>query len=115
IIENHKERGDNEPLLINKSTVKDILISCGVNEKHISDFEAKYDEAFGENTELSPQNIIDKSRFELRTCDALVKIDPERSDVVETRIIDGTKYILIRADGGVEVNGVNIKINTEKE
>ena len=70
----------------------------------------KYDEAFGENAELSPQNIIDKNNFQLRTPDVIVKVDPSKSDVVETRVIDGTKYILIRADNDVEVNGVNIKI-----
>ena len=30
---------------------------------------------------------------------------------VQTRMIDGSKYILIRADEGVEVNGVNIAIS----
>ena len=40
----------------------------------------------------------------------VVKVNPERSDLIETRVIDGSRYILIRADEGVEVNGVNISI-----
>ena len=48
--------------------------------------------------------------FELRTPDVVVKVNPERSDLIETRVIDGLRYILIRADEGVEVNGVNIAI-----
>ena len=39
-----------------------------------------------------------------------IRVNPERSDLVETRTIDGARYILIRADEGVEVNGVNILI-----
>ena len=39
-----------------------------------------------------------------------IQVNPERSDLVETRIIDGVKYILIRAEEGVAVNGVNIRI-----
>ena len=33
------------------------------------------------------------------------------SDLIRTEMIRGTRYILIRADEGVEVNGVNIKID----
>ena len=40
-----------------------------------------------------------------------IKVNPERSDLVETRIINGVKYILIRANDGVEVNGVPIHIS----
>jgi hypothetical protein len=40
----------------------------------------------------------------------VIKVDPARSDLVETRIIGGVKYILICADENVEVNGVNIHI-----
>lgn len=110
IIDTHKENREEEPLVIGKSTVKDILKSCGVAEPKLEDFEEKFDEAFGENTQLSPANIIDRKSFQLKTPDVIVKVDPEKLDVVETRVIDGTKYILIRADNDVEVNGVNIKI-----
>ena len=33
-----------------------------------------------------------------------------RADLVETRVIDGVKYILVRADDAVSVNGVDIEI-----
>ena len=110
IIDTHKENKEEEPLVISKTTVKDILKSCGVAEKHIEEFDEKYNEAFGENTQIAPQNLIDRKSFQLRTPDVVVKVDPEKLDMVETRVIDGMKYILIRADNDVEVNGVNIKI-----
>ncbi len=65
---------------------------------------------FGENTELSPKNIIDVKKFVVCTPDITIKVNPERKDLVKTRIIDGVKYIMIRADDNVEVNGVNINI-----
>jgi hypothetical protein len=110
IIDTHKENKEDDPLVISKGTVKDILKSCGVTEDHIESFDEKYNEAFGEDTQISPQNIIDRKSFQLRTPDVVVKVDPEKLDMVETRIIDGQKYILIRAENDVEVNGVNIKI-----
>ena len=39
-----------------------------------------------------------------------IQVNPERGDLVETRIIDGARYILIRAEESVEVNGVPICI-----
>lgn len=115
MIDNHKESREEEPLTVSKTTVKDILRTSGVAEDKLEVFEKKFDESFGENAELSPQNIIDRNKFDLRTADATIKIDPERSEIVETRVIDGTKYILIRADSDVEVNGVNIRIKNKGE
>ena len=87
-----------------------MLQSCGVEETRITAFEEKYDAQFGADTEICPQNIMDTKQLEVKTADVTIKVNPERSDLVKTRIIDGTKYILIRADDNVEVNGVNIHI-----
>ena len=59
---------------------------------------------------LNAVNIAEPKKFELRTPDVVVQVNPERSDLIETRVIDGQRYILIRAEEGVEVNGVNIAI-----
>lgn len=110
-IDMHKESKVAEPLLISKEQVKTTLKSCGVSEEHVSKFSVDYDEAFGFEAELHPKNIIDKSKFEIKTPDVSIKVNPERSDLIETRIIGGVKYILICADENVEVNGVNIHID----
>lgn len=111
MIEEHKANKEEEPPVISKKTVKGVLESCGVSESHMTAFEEKYDSEFGVDTEISPWNIIDAKQFEVRTPDVTIRVNPERSDLIETRIIDGAKYILIRADEGVEVNGVNIHIS----
>jgi hypothetical protein len=43
-----------------------------------------------------------------------IKVAPDRSDLIETRMIDGKCYILVLADGDVEVNGVNVKFKQEE-
>ena len=45
----------------------------------------------------------------------VIKVDPTRSDLIETRVIGGVKYILICADEEVEVNGVNITIKDQEK
>ena len=111
MIEDHKANKEEEPLVISRKTVKSVLESCGVSQSHMAAFEEKYDAEFGAGTEISPRNIIDTRQFEVRTPDVTIRVNPERSDLVQTRIIDGAKYIVIRADEGVEVNGVNINIS----
>jgi hypothetical protein len=69
-----------------------------------------YDSAFGFEADLHPKNIIDSSRIEVVTPDVSIKVSADRSDLIETRIIGGVKYILINAEEGVEVNGVTIHI-----
>ena len=110
-IDMHKESKVAEPLLVSKEQVKTALKSCGVPESHVAKFSVDYDETFGFDAQLHPKNIIDNKRFEINTPDVSIKVNPERSDLIETRVIGGVKYILICADENVEVNGVNIHID----
>lgn len=114
-MELHKESKVPDPLLIDKEVLKDVLTSCGVSETGVSTFSVQYDEAFGFEAELHPKNIIDSKHFEITTADIAIKVDPTRADLVETRVIGGVKYILINADENVEVNGVSIHFQVEKE
>ena len=111
----HKEAKVPEPLMIAKADVKEVLAACGVSEEHLSKFSVDYDEAFGFEADLHPGNIIDDKHFELKTPDVVIKVDPTRNDLLETRVIGGVKYIMICADEAVEVNGVNITIAGEEK
>ena len=110
-IDMHKESKVAEPLLISKEQVKSALYSCGVSDASLSKFSVEFDEVFGHEAELHPKNIIDNKRFEIATPDVSIKVNPERSDLIETRVIGGVKYLLICADENVEVNGVSIHID----
>ena len=109
-IEQHKESKDPEPLTVSVQEVAAILKDCGVADTQVAAFEAQCGEQFGDGAVLNPENIIDSKHFEVKTSDASVAIDPKRSYIVETRIIDGRKYLLIPADEGVEVNGMAVGI-----
>ena len=47
--------------------------------------------------------------FEIETPDVIVKVNPERSDLVETREIDGRRCLVIAIDNHLEVNGIEVK------
>ena len=112
-IELHKESKAAEPLLISKEQVKGYLSSSGISEEHMAKFSVAFDETFGFDAELHPKNIIDNKHFEISTPDVSIKVNPARSDLIETRIIGGVKYIMICADEAVEVNGVSIHFKEE--
>lgn len=113
-IEMHKESKLPDPLMITKEDVKTVLTECGVSQERVAKFSIDYDEAFGFEADLHPKNIIDNKRFEVRTPDVSIKVDPTRSDLIETRIIGGVKYIMICADEDIEVNGVSIHIKDKE-
>lgn len=114
-IELHKQSKVPQTLLINKEQVRSALEEAGVSEKTAAKFSVEYDEVFGADAQLHPKNIINNKRFEVKTPDVTITVKPECSDLIETRVIGGVKYILICADENVEVNGVNIHIKEAKE
>lgn len=115
MIEEHKESKQPIPLAVSKQTLGRVLTSCGVAGTHVAAFEEQYDATFGADTDLSPRNIVDTKQFKVSMPDVTIQVNPERGDLLQTRIINGTKYILIRADEGVEVNGVAVHIKENEE
>ncbi len=105
-----REDDDIEPPMVSKKLVRSLLEDCGIAEERLNRFEARYDETFGANAELPPVNLVDRGKFTVKSPDVVIHVNPEASDLVETRIINGEKYILIRAEAGVEVNGLPIRI-----
>ncbi len=111
MVQEHKLAKIEEPLRLTKETFREVFEECGVDEEKVVSFEDKFDKQFGENAEIPPKSIVNTSKFELVTPDVQIKINPERTDLVSTQVIDGVRYIMIKANTGVEVNGVNIDIN----
>ena len=109
-MEAHKEARDPEMLTVTRDDVSDILEDCGVSEARRAAFHVKFDDAFGTNADLTPRNLIDTKRMEVKTPDVVVHVNPARSDLIETRTIGESKYIMIRIEEGVSVNGVDIEI-----
>lgn len=111
-MEAHKAAREPEPLTITQEDVAAVLESKGVSEAHMAAFHVEFDNAFGTDAEVSPRNLVEAKQFEVRTPDVVVKVNPERRDLVQTRIIGGKPYILISAEDSIEVNGVGIHLGS---
>ncbi len=114
-IEMHKDSKVPEALQISKDMVRQTLEDCGVSDAHLAKFSIEYDSTFGFEADLHPKNVIDHRKIEVSTPDVIIKVAPDRSDLIQTRVIGGVKYILINAEEDVTVNGVSIHIADREE
>ena len=109
MVEEHKLKEDPEPLILDKNEVKTILADSGVSNEKLAHFEEHYEETAGEDAELFVSNVMNAKSFEVKTPDVIVKVKPERTDLIETRVIDGRQCLVIALDGTVEVNGITVR------
>lgn len=103
----HKE--EPEPLALAKNEVKTILADSGVANEKLEAFDRYYDETAGESTSLLASNVMNTRSFEVKTPDVVIKISPDRTDLIETRNINGRECLVIALDGGVVVNGITVR------
>lgn len=109
-LEEQKQDKEAEPARIGKREVEKVLTDLGVSPERTQSFSERFDEEFGLGNDLPAAGIADDKQMELRTGEVTIRVNPGCAGLVETRTIDGVKYILIRADEGVCVNGVNVDI-----
>lgn len=107
MIEEHKEIP--EPLTLDKHQVKNLFEKSGVEEEKLADFEKLYDAAAGEKTSLLVNNVANTRTFEVKTPDVIVKVNPDRADLVNTVLIDGKRCLVIEINDHVEVNGITVR------
>ena len=106
----HKESRDPEPLTLSPEDMGDILENSGVSPEEAEAFCRNCADQLGQDTPLRPANISSASRMEIQTPEVKISVDPKYSYLIQPRVIDGHKYLLISADAGVELNGLAVEI-----
>lgn len=113
MIEEHKE--EPEPLQLDKTDVRKVFEKSGVSSEKMECFDQNYEETAGEKTSLLATNITETKKFQIETPDIVIKVNPERADLIETRVIDGRQCLVIAVDNHIEVNGVNVRTLKRKK
>ncbi|MCR4989467.1 MAG: DUF4317 domain-containing protein [Lachnospiraceae bacterium] len=106
----HKEQQIAEPLTLDKISVKKLFEQSGVNDEKMKTFDKVYDETVGEDTELFAGNIHALKTIEVKTPDIVIKVNPERADLIHTKVIDGRKCLVIEMNDNVELNGLDVTL-----
>ena len=107
ILEDAKESP--EPPVLTKPELKRLLSNSGVTEERMETFDSNFDHIAGEKAEFLVPNIAETRKFSIETPDIVIKVNPERADLVETRVINGRRCLVIEMTDQVEVNGVPIR------
>ena len=107
MIEENKEEPD--PLSLDRTEIRKVFENSGVDAGKMEDFDRSFDENAGEKTTLLASNITETKKFNIETPDIVIKVNPDRMDLVETRIIDGRQCLVIPVDDHIEVNGISVR------
>lgn len=111
-------KDDPEPLMLTKPDVRKLFEASGVENEKMADFDWKYDKAVkeklpeasdAEKAEIMVSNIEGVKKFNIETPDVVIKVNPDRTDLIETRMIDGRECLVITVNDHVEVNGMNVR------
>ena len=106
-----------EPYLMDKKELKKVFERSGIADETMEDFDWRFDRAArdisdSDEAEEAPPiqatNIPGIKRLDIRTPDIVIKVNPERSDLIETRVIDGKECLVIAVDDRVEINGMEV-------
>lgn len=106
-----EERKDaEEPAEIDKMQMKKLLEDSGVKQTAIANFDTAFDSIVPEEEKpvFSAANVASTRSFDIKMPDVVIKVKPERTDLVESRVIDGVPYIMVQMNDSVEVNGINV-------
>lgn len=102
-------RDEPEPLVLDKSDVKHLFALSGIEDEKLEHFDDCYEMRAGEHTKLLASNVANTRKFEIKTPDIVIQVSPDRADLVETKIIDGRKCLVIELNDAVEVNGISVR------
>ncbi len=104
LVEEHMD--ESEPFELDKSDVRKMLEECVGSE--LSDFDEHYNKCIGKQGMLVATNIAEMKTFDIRTPNVNIKVDSDRADLVETKVIDGRPCVVIAVNGIIEVNGIDV-------
>lgn len=110
MMEEHKE--EPQPLALDKNEVKALFANSGVSNDKMLEFERHYDETAGEDTSLLVSNVINTRTFEVKTPDIIIKVNPERTDLIETQKVGGRDCLVIPLGDNIMVNGITVKASS---
>lgn len=98
-----------EPLELGKPDIRNLFEESGVDTKKLALFDRMTPEV---GTTLLAANIANKTTT--ITAPALeIKVDTDSIYRIETKVIDGRKYLVIPVDSHIEVNGLAVKVKGE--
>ncbi len=112
MIEEHKEEA--QPLVLDRHEVKTLFASSGVANEKMAEFDSHYEHSAGQDTPLRMTNLYNTRSFDVKMPDVVIKVKPDRTDLIDEKVIDGRPCVVVQLNGDVEVNGISLKKQAKK-
>ena len=98
------------PLTLDKYQVKKLLETNGATPEKLEEFEQRYAQVEdGPGTSFVAANVVNTRSFEIKTPDVSIKVAPDKTHLVENRMIEGRPCIVITISEHVEINGISVR------
>jgi len=103
------DRKKGESLQVSRREIASLLDSCSIAASEQKAFDEGYLEQFGA-VGLDASLIADQKRFEVSTDNVTINADPNRSDLVEVKRVDGRRAVVVWVEGDITVNGIEVDV-----
>lgn len=108
VVDENKDETDK--VVIDNTTIKDILSDIGVPEERVQMVEPVYEKICG-SAPLTAANLVE-TKTVLTSPGITVNIKPDAADKVRTSVVDGRRCLLIDIDDPtIEINGLPVTLN----
>ncbi len=109
-VKNKKQEAPGETVVIDRKEIKNIFEDSGVSEEKLKTFDEKYEKRF-DREEIVAENVAPVRNFEVKNANMVLRVSSKRTDIIETKIVDGKKCLVIELTDDLTVNGIPVKDN----
>ncbi|WP_097006127.1 DUF4317 domain-containing protein [Lacrimispora amygdalina] len=98
------------PFTIDKYQMKKLLENNGASQEKLEELEQRFTKEEQERSSgFLASNIVNARSFEIKTTDVSIKVAPDKTYLVENRMIEGRPCIVIGISEHVEINGITVR------
>lgn len=110
-----QQKDSPDPIMLDKREIRNILELSGADYEQTKRLEEHYGNMAGEDARLQVSNIVNTRKFEVKTPDVVIQVNPEKTELIEERMVDGRKCLVIPVTDQVTVNGIRLNRRIPKE
>ncbi len=113
LLEENKD--EPEPVLLDADEVRKIFEKCEIPDEKLEIISKETAECITKETPFVAANIAPARKLDIKMPDVEIKVSPDRTDLIESRIIDGRQCLVIKVTDRILVNGLSVIAGQEQD
>ncbi len=99
-----------ETATLSPGAIQRIFAESGAKTESLERFEERFTAVAGGEAELVADNMAGVKEIEISTPDLVIRVAPDKGQLVRSAVVDGEKCLVIKADKNVQVNGIFVRV-----